>query len=77
MITQRDILVEAERRKHEIARAETERQIQHAMGHNRPSISGYQHWLTRLGAQLEIWGHGLQARYDETLSVSSASQQEP
>jgi hypothetical protein len=76
MITQRDILAEAERRRNEIARAETERLIRRVMRNNAPSPNGRQRWLTRLGGQLETWGHSLQARYDEPLIISGAAQHE-
>jgi hypothetical protein len=79
MIPQRDLLAvssEMERRRKDIAWAEKERLVRRVIKRNAPSSNGYQHWLARLGAQLETWGTHLQARYDESLSISGAAQQE-
>ena len=76
MVTQRDILVEAERRRAEMAWADKERRIRRVTRHNAPSANGYQGWLAGLGVQLQAWGDRLQGRYDEPLSISGSAQHE-
>ena len=76
MVTPRDILVEAERRRGEMAWADRERLVRRVMQHKTPSTNRYQRWLAGLGAQLEAWEGRLRGHYDEPLSISGAARQE-
>jgi hypothetical protein len=75
MVTQRDIMVEAERRKELVARMEKDQLIRRMTRQEAPRAKTHQLWLARLGAKLETWGCHLQARYGKSLSIPSAAQQ--
>ena len=79
MITEKDILVEEQRRIDLMGQARKQRLIQQVMGHNAESIPVYKLLLARLGQQLTAWGLQLQTKYsaltETPTAVSSRSSQ--
>jgi hypothetical protein len=63
MFTERDILVDRERRRELMDAAAKDRLIQTALAAREPHPHLYDRWLAQLGAWLVDWGSRLEARY--------------
>jgi hypothetical protein len=75
MITQKDVLYAAERRRDDMAFAQRQRLISQVMRADGLPHKRYRYWLARLGKQLVSWGCHLQERYADALTLSSTAQQ--
>lgn len=75
MITQRDVLYAAERRRDDMAFAQRQRLTSQALRADGLSRKRYHYWLASLGKQLVSWGSRLQERYADALALSSTVQQ--
>ena len=63
MFTERDILVDRQRRRDMMAAAAKYRLIRTALEVQNPHPALYERWLAHLGAWLIDWGSRLEARY--------------
>jgi hypothetical protein len=63
MFTERDILVDRQRRRDMMAAADKYRLIRIALDAHRQHPPLYGRWLARLGTHLIEWGSRLEARY--------------
>lgn len=72
MVTWKDLLVEEQRRRDQIAKAAQIRNERHVLRPAQRQPSPYQRLLVGIGERLVVWGYRLQARY-EGLAANAAS----
>jgi hypothetical protein len=63
MFTERDILLDRQRRQKMMDAAAKDRLVRIALAARKQRPHLYERWLARLGAQLVDWGSRLEARY--------------